>query len=248
MGKLSDFGGDLEVGGKTVEVSSLGLKRVMLKIHWLPVYFNTGKLSEIFSKFGKVLRVTDEHFDYDGVEIATGVRRVFIELEEDKLSCVPHLLNFACGARALITMYGRPPPLCLRCRTIGHVSRKCPGQNTGARDENVSVQQPKKPTVQAEIPVARPAVPNTQQAITMLSAALKGAQPEVGTKERQVTQRTAKSAASATKGQKGQPTAQETVQPDAQAKKPAMQQLKLSREPKTLKLVRNQQFWLIPVQ
>ncbi|KAH3808481.1 hypothetical protein DPMN_136837 [Dreissena polymorpha] len=30
-------------------------------------------------------------------------------MEEDKLSCVPHLLNFACGARALIAMYGRPP-------------------------------------------------------------------------------------------------------------------------------------------
>ncbi|KAH3741210.1 hypothetical protein DPMN_047930 [Dreissena polymorpha] len=61
MRKLSDFGGDLEVGCKTVKVSSLGLKRVMLKIHWVPVYFNTGKLSEIFSKFGKVLRVTDEN-------------------------------------------------------------------------------------------------------------------------------------------------------------------------------------------
>ncbi|KAH3808456.1 hypothetical protein DPMN_136812 [Dreissena polymorpha] len=90
MRKLSDFGGDLEVGGKTVEVSSLGLKPVMLKIHWLPLYFNTGTLSEIFTKFGKVLGVTDEHFDYDGVEIATGVRRVFIEIE-DKFSCVPHL-------------------------------------------------------------------------------------------------------------------------------------------------------------
>ncbi|KAH3808480.1 hypothetical protein DPMN_136836 [Dreissena polymorpha] len=81
----------------------------------------------------------------------------------------------------------------------------------------------------------------------MLPAAPKGVQPEVGTKERQVTQETAKSVASATKGQKGQPTAQGTVLPDAQAKKPATQQLKLSREPKTLKLVRNQRFWLIPV-
>ncbi|KAH3808519.1 hypothetical protein DPMN_136875 [Dreissena polymorpha] len=80
MRKLSDFGGDLEQGGKTVEVSSLRLKTVMLKIHWLPLYFNIGTLSEISSKFGKVLRVTDEHFDYDGVEIATEVRRVFIEI------------------------------------------------------------------------------------------------------------------------------------------------------------------------
>ncbi|KAH3808489.1 uncharacterized protein LOC127833402 [Dreissena polymorpha] len=169
--KLSDLKGLLDVGGKTVEVSSLGLKKVMLKIHWLPVYFNTGKLSEIFSKFGKVLRVTDEHFDFDGVPIATGVRRVFIDMEEEKLSCLPHLLNFACGAKALITMYGRPP-LCLRCRNVGHVRKECPEQISGARHQNVVEKQPlladsskdaQQGTVKTVTSATQPAAPKSVQ-------------------------------------------------------------------------------------
>ena len=173
--KLSDFNGVLEVGGKTVEVSKLSLKRVMLKIHWLPIYFNTGKLSEIFTKFGKVLRVTDEHFEFDGVEIATGVRRVLIEMEEEKVAYVPHLLSFACGARALVTMYGRPP-LCLRCHTVGHIRRECPDRNTGARNP-FSAEKVQEPVDQAQLPAACPAVTDTR-ALNDLPAAPKGAQPE----------------------------------------------------------------------
>ncbi|KAH3828544.1 hypothetical protein DPMN_130525 [Dreissena polymorpha] len=102
-------GSSLSVGGRSFELSTLNKKNIMLKIHWLPVFFDTGKLGQIFSNFGRVLKVRDEHFTYDGYQIATGVRRVLLEVEAEKMRYKPHLLNFKCGARALVTLYGRPP-------------------------------------------------------------------------------------------------------------------------------------------
>ncbi len=223
--KLSDFDGVLEVGGKTVEVSNLSLKRVMLKIHWLPIYFNTGKLSEIFSKFGKVLRVTDEHFQFDGVEIATGVRRVLIEMEEEKLAYVPHLLSFACGARALVTMYGRPP-LCLRCHTVGHIRRECPDKDTGARNP-FSAEKVQKPVDQAELPAACPAVTDTQQALNDLPAAPKGAQPEEDIQEQTqavVQTKVAQGTVQSEGRGRGRSITRNLAQPGTQGKKPVAQQ------------------------
>ncbi|KAH3808485.1 hypothetical protein DPMN_136841 [Dreissena polymorpha] len=112
LNELLKGNGTLTVGSKIFEVSPLSRKKIMLKIHWLPVYFATAKLGEIFKHFGKVFRVTDEHFTYNGYEIATGVRRVLMEVEAEKIEHIPHLLNFKCGARALVTMYGRPPCAC----------------------------------------------------------------------------------------------------------------------------------------
>ncbi|KAH3808506.1 hypothetical protein DPMN_136862 [Dreissena polymorpha] len=110
MNKLLKENCTLRVGSKVFEVSPVSRKKIMLKIHRLPVYFATAKLGEIFSNFGKVLRVTDEHFTFDGYEIVTGERRVLIEIEAEKIEYIPHLLKFKCGAKALVTMYGRPPP------------------------------------------------------------------------------------------------------------------------------------------
>ncbi|KAH3808503.1 hypothetical protein DPMN_136859 [Dreissena polymorpha] len=94
MNKLLKENCTLSVGSKVIEVSPLSRKKIMLKIHWLPVNFATAKLVEISANFGKVLRVTDKHFTFDGYEIATGVRRVLIEIEAEKIQYIPHLLNF----------------------------------------------------------------------------------------------------------------------------------------------------------
>ncbi|KAH3808514.1 hypothetical protein DPMN_136870 [Dreissena polymorpha] len=58
--------------------------------------------------------------------------RMLLEVEAEKMRYIPHLLNFKCGARALLTLYGRPSPLCQRCHTVGHIRMDCPGQFTVA--------------------------------------------------------------------------------------------------------------------
>ena len=54
-----------------------------------------------------------------------------IEIDEVGKSTIPHLLQFACGRKALVTVWGRPP-LCLRCHNVGHMRSGCPGTVTNA--------------------------------------------------------------------------------------------------------------------
>ena len=61
----------------------------------------------------------------------SGVRIVKVEVDEVGKSRVPHLLQFECGSRALVTVRGRPP-LCLRCHRVGHLRSGCPGAVTYA--------------------------------------------------------------------------------------------------------------------
>ncbi|KAH3797515.1 hypothetical protein DPMN_151096 [Dreissena polymorpha] len=129
------MGWHLSVGGRSFEVSTLSKQKIMLKIQLLPVYFDTGKLGEILSNFGRVLKVTDEHFSFDKIQIATGVRRVLLEMKAEKMRKIPHLLNFKCGVRALVTLYGRPP-CAYGANTSGTSRRDCPGQFTVARKKN----------------------------------------------------------------------------------------------------------------
>ena len=111
----------LQVRGKTFTMSYFGKQNICVRVHWLPVVMNNDVLHEVFSSFGKVVKMDFErHGDFEN-----GVRRVFMEVSFAEKLEIPHMLEFADGLKALVTMSGRPP-LCLRCGEVGHVRQACP--------------------------------------------------------------------------------------------------------------------------
>ena len=85
----------------------------------------------MFRRFGDVESVEREKTKFDIFEMESGVRLVKMVLSADDIKCLPHILSFKCGTRALVSVPGRPP-VCLKCMTVGHVRRDC-GADTGAR-------------------------------------------------------------------------------------------------------------------
>ena len=112
-----------DAGPKTYSRSSYSVIRydkqlLEARVHWLPVNVKDSVLNQIFEGFGKVISITDEVNKYGAAYIKSGVRIVKVEVNEVGKSRVPHLLQFGCGSRALVTVRGRPP-LCLRCHRVG---------------------------------------------------------------------------------------------------------------------------------
>jgi len=108
-----------QVRGKVFNVSYFGKQNICVRIHWLPVIMNNDKLFDVFSSFGKVIKMDyEKHGDFEN-----GVRRVVVSVAE-KLD-IPHMLQSADGLKALVTMSGRAP-LCLWCGEVGHVRQACP--------------------------------------------------------------------------------------------------------------------------
>ncbi|KAH3705291.1 hypothetical protein DPMN_080359 [Dreissena polymorpha] len=188
----------------------------MLKVHWLPVFFDPDVLKKVFSKIEQVIKVMEDYFEYEGVQIATGVKHVLIEVEEEKLNMIPHLLNFRCGTRALVTIYGRPP-LCLRCRSIGHIGRNCPGQIPMEKElprvEEIVNTQKEIPAVQTSAQLERQKQVQPV-ALNLTQPAATGVQLEERQKRQTETseaQLAAQKAVQPEEPQKGQPAVQQTT-------------------------------------
>jgi len=110
-----------QVRGKVFNVSYFGKQNVCVRIHWLPADMNNDQLFDVFSSFGKVIKVGNEkHGDFEN-----GLRRVFMEVFIAEKLEIPHMLQYSDGLKALVTMSGRAP-LCLRCGEVGHVRQACP--------------------------------------------------------------------------------------------------------------------------
>ena len=125
-----------DVGPKSYRGSNYAVTRydkqlLEARVHWLPVNVKDSVLSQIFEGFGKVISITDEVNKYGTAYIKSGVRIVKVEVDEVGKCRVPHLLQFGCGSRALVTVRGRPP-LCLRCHRVEHLRSGCSGTVTNA--------------------------------------------------------------------------------------------------------------------
>jgi len=86
---------------------------------------------KMFRRFGEVNSVDREKSKFDIFEAELSVRLVKMVLSADDIKCLPHILYFRCGTRALASVQGRPL-LCLKCMPVGHVRRDS-GAHTGAR-------------------------------------------------------------------------------------------------------------------
>jgi len=107
-----------EVRGKTFTMSYFGKQNFCVRVHWLPVIMNNDVLHEVFSTFGKVVKGDLEI-------LRTVYRGCAWRCRLHKKLEIPHMLEFADGLKALVTMSGRAP-LCLRCGEVGHVRQTCP--------------------------------------------------------------------------------------------------------------------------
>lgn len=117
--------GKLRIRDKVFDIISISKQLVEFRVHWLPNYINDSFLEDYFSKYGKVTSVIREAVVFTPNDTKqTGVRRIMIETDEVRKRSLPYVISFNGGYTALITMPGRPP-LCLKCRTIGHLRKDC---------------------------------------------------------------------------------------------------------------------------
>ncbi|XP_049511199.1 uncharacterized protein LOC125939802 [Dermacentor silvarum] len=98
---------------------------VRLKLHWMLHNVTDEDIRTALSPFGKVTDVFREKWRVHGVQDkASSTRSVSLVLKTGMtVEDLPHQLRVA-GEQALVVVPGRAP-LCLKCRSTGHVRREC---------------------------------------------------------------------------------------------------------------------------
>ncbi|KAM7300254.1 uncharacterized protein ISCGN_020818 [Ixodes scapularis] len=116
---------ELSVKGKKCLIIDPNSKDVKLKLLWLPSYLEDKKVVEALAPFGTVRSMAREKWRVPGMEnMETLNREVCLTLHDTVTSeDIPHLLKVS-GIQSLLVMSGRPP-LCLRCKKVGHIRRQC---------------------------------------------------------------------------------------------------------------------------
>lgn len=99
-----------------------------VRMHWLPIYLGKRFVKLFFTNHGKVVEVRRVETKYGEARVKTGVIEVVLEVTEKEKASIPHLVRFGCGTTCLLTVPGRPPPLCLRCSRVGQMRRDCQDQ------------------------------------------------------------------------------------------------------------------------
>ncbi|KAG0427662.1 hypothetical protein HPB47_025317 [Ixodes persulcatus] len=140
--KIGDFARSLDAAVGVKNVAALGafqlnherrcvivdpnVTEASLLEHWLPTYVNDEEVSAVFRSFGRIKDIRREMWRPPGgeYEIETSTRIVTLSLRDgltrDEL---PHQATVS-GYPVLVSVAGRPP-LCLRCRQVGHMGRQC---------------------------------------------------------------------------------------------------------------------------
>lgn len=128
-------------------VVSMSEQVVTLRVHWLPLYYDNRLLKAIFCDYGEVLDVKMCKSSHARLVALNGMREVTLRTDEVLKQKIPHLVTFGCGQSILVTMYGRPP-LCLKCREVGHLRKDCETSRSWAavtRQERSGVVSPVSP-------------------------------------------------------------------------------------------------------
>lgn len=117
--------GELRVKGLKCMVIDPETKNIKLKLLWLPPHLEPRRVEEAFQAYGQVKSVERETWRCAGMEQwMTTNRDVSLVLKDTAtVSSIPHLMTIY-GHQCLVLIPGRPP-LCLRCKRVGHVRRQC---------------------------------------------------------------------------------------------------------------------------
>lgn len=100
-------------------MTASGRQIINVRVHWLPVYASNNCIKALLAPYGKVLDMAHSGCAVGKNKFKYGVRTAILEVSEIEKSKIPHLLQFSCGNKALLTIFGRHP-LCLRCLQVGH--------------------------------------------------------------------------------------------------------------------------------
>ncbi|KAH3872611.1 hypothetical protein DPMN_035830 [Dreissena polymorpha] len=117
--------------------SSNSKQFVDVRVHWLPIFVDNRVLSEMFEEFGTVISIKKERMEMEDFHVISGVRVVWLQMDEEAKNLIPHLLGYACVTKALLTVRGRQP-LCLKCLRLEHVRGGCPSNNSGQGTKDTS--------------------------------------------------------------------------------------------------------------
>ena len=100
--------------------------RHVLKIHWLPVWITNDALTTHLERLVRGLSVTCVERDtirVKGFELESGVRTLKIVVTESKDNEIPYVTAVD-GRSCMVILPGRPP-LCIKCRQVGHIRAEC---------------------------------------------------------------------------------------------------------------------------
>ncbi|KAH6946217.1 hypothetical protein HPB50_012232 [Hyalomma asiaticum] len=96
-------------------------QELRLKLHWVAFDVNAETIRRAFREYGEVRDVISDKWrdeDFEGVELVRICLKEGVSAER-----IPHQMRLGSGT-ALVVVPGRAP-LCLRCRTTGHIRRDC---------------------------------------------------------------------------------------------------------------------------
>ncbi|XP_037520613.1 uncharacterized protein LOC119397254 [Rhipicephalus sanguineus] len=116
---------ELRVKGRKYMVIDPETKDIKLKLLWLPPHLEPRRVEEAFQAYGVVKSIERERWRCAGMEQwMTTNQDVALELKDGiTVSSIPHIMSIY-GHQCLVLIPGRPP-LCLRCKRVGHVRRQC---------------------------------------------------------------------------------------------------------------------------
>ncbi|KAH8024657.1 hypothetical protein HPB51_000269 [Rhipicephalus microplus] len=117
--------GVLKVKDRACLVIDPTRQEVKMKLHWLAFDVTKDAIRRAFYEYGDVKEVTDDRWrveDFEGVESTTRVIRMQLR-DGVSVDQLPHQVRIG-SSTALVVVPGRPP-LCLRCRSTGHMRRDC---------------------------------------------------------------------------------------------------------------------------
>lgn len=126
---------NLTYQGKEFRLMNFGKQIIGVKLHWLPVFVGENCIRAILAPYGKVMTVEKLKANWGEHRVNNGQWFATLEVDEVKKINIPHLLRFACGSKALLTIRGRPP-LCLRCYKVGHLRNVCEGYSVAPASYN----------------------------------------------------------------------------------------------------------------
>ena len=108
-------------GGPVRGEEYVGAVQGLIKVHWLPSYVRLSFLGTWFADYGRVMTIKRDKIMVTESEVAEGETI----MTEQGMTALPHVVTFNKGISMLLTLPGRAP-LCLKCRSTGHIRRECP--------------------------------------------------------------------------------------------------------------------------
>ncbi|XP_064467809.1 uncharacterized protein LOC135378652 [Ornithodoros turicata] len=98
---------------------------IYMSVHWLPMHVSDNGVSNALTAYGEVEKIERGRWRstaFAGAETTT--RKVAIVLRKGvSVEDIPHVMKIM-GGHVLIDIPGRPP-LCLRCKKVGHLRKIC---------------------------------------------------------------------------------------------------------------------------